>query len=182
MDPGVTAAVIAAPTAVLAAAAAYAGARSQARSAHRGPVDAVRRQHQRDAYAAFLAAVQEYETATAWRKCYAQARREGPPSGISRDSPELLDLVLGRAFELARSASLEEVMRTSAVVELEGPDDIAAAATITVGLARRVRWTSLMPVPPSELKEPYCETHSQLQHAIFEFVRLARAQLNGVGG
>ncbi|MGW2100393.1 hypothetical protein ACWCPX_22355 [Streptomyces olivaceoviridis] len=60
MDPAVTAALITTPTAVLAAAAAYAAGRAQARSAHRGPVDAVRRQHQRDAYAELARATLSY--------------------------------------------------------------------------------------------------------------------------
>ncbi|MGW3653994.1 hypothetical protein [Streptomyces sp. NPDC000878] len=51
MDPAVIAAIITTPTAVIVAAAAYAAGRAQARGAHHGPIDAVRRQHQRDAYA-----------------------------------------------------------------------------------------------------------------------------------
>ncbi|MDF3142137.1 MULTISPECIES: hypothetical protein [unclassified Streptomyces] len=61
MDPAVIAALITTPTAVLAAAVAYAAGRAQARAAHRGPVDAVRRQHQREAYAALVAEVAKYE-------------------------------------------------------------------------------------------------------------------------
>jgi hypothetical protein len=64
MDPAVTAAIITTPTAVIAAAAAYAAGRAQARGAHRGPVDAVRRQHQRDAYAEFLRAALSYQNST----------------------------------------------------------------------------------------------------------------------
>ncbi|MGW1245226.1 hypothetical protein, partial [Streptomyces bobili] len=60
MDSAIIAALISAPVAVVAAAAAYAAGRAQARGAHRGPVDAVRRQHQRDVYAAALAAAHTY--------------------------------------------------------------------------------------------------------------------------
>ncbi|MFC9227378.1 hypothetical protein ACFTZI_00010 [Streptomyces decoyicus] len=61
MDSAVIAAFITTPTAVLAAAAAYAAGRAQARAAHRGPVDAIRRQHQREAYAALVAETAKYE-------------------------------------------------------------------------------------------------------------------------
>ncbi|MCW8382430.1 hypothetical protein [Streptomyces justiciae] len=64
MDPAVAAALITTPTAVLASAAAYAAGRAQARSAHRGPVDAVRRQHQRDAYAELSRAALSYLSST----------------------------------------------------------------------------------------------------------------------
>ncbi|MDQ1031433.1 hypothetical protein QF035_009015 [Streptomyces umbrinus] len=60
MDPAIIAAVITTPTAVIAAAAAYAAGRAQARAAHHGPIDAVRRQHQRDAYAALTRAAWSY--------------------------------------------------------------------------------------------------------------------------
>ncbi|MFG2895052.1 hypothetical protein [Streptomyces sp. NPDC048248] len=62
MDSAVIAALITTPTAVLAAAAAYAAGRAQARAAHRGPVDAVRRQHQREAYAALVAETAKFES------------------------------------------------------------------------------------------------------------------------
>lgn len=60
MDPAIIAALITTPTAVIAAAAAYAAGRSQARAAHHGPIDAVRRQHQRDAYADLTRAAWSY--------------------------------------------------------------------------------------------------------------------------
>lgn len=56
MDPAVTAALIATPTAALAAGAAYAAGRAQGS----GTVSAVRRQNQRDAYADFITAVQRF--------------------------------------------------------------------------------------------------------------------------
>ncbi|MEV5295377.1 hypothetical protein AB0K64_29635 [Streptomyces sp. NPDC053741] len=64
MDSAIAAALVATPTAALAATAAYAAGRAQARAAQRGPVDAVRRQHQRDAYAAFLRAAWSYLSST----------------------------------------------------------------------------------------------------------------------
>lgn len=182
MDPAVTAAVIAVPTAVLAAAAAYAGARSQARSSHRGPVDAVRRQHQRDAYAAFLTALQAYEAATVWDKCYERAMREARASGISLYGPGLPAFALERTRDLLEAAPLDEVMRTGAVVDLEGPDPIAVVAKITVGLARRIRGEARLPIPEPEQRDFLIATHEGLSLAIGEFVAAARAHLNGTDG
>ncbi|MFI0220574.1 hypothetical protein [Streptomyces lydicus] len=64
MDPAVAAALVATPSALLAAWAAYAAGRAQARSAQRGPIDAVRRQHQRDAYAELIRAAWSYAGST----------------------------------------------------------------------------------------------------------------------
>ncbi|MEU0300627.1 hypothetical protein ABZ252_14320 [Streptomyces sp. NPDC006175] len=62
MDSAGIAALITTLTAVLAAATAYAAGRAPARAAHRGPVDAVRRQHQREAYAALATQAAKHES------------------------------------------------------------------------------------------------------------------------
>ncbi|CAM5318837.1 hypothetical protein [Streptomyces chartreusis] len=182
MDSTVAAAVIAVPTAVFAAVAAFAGARSQPRSAHRGPVDAVRRQHQRDAYAAFLAAVQAYETATEWDTLCERAVQEVSASGSSLRSPDLPASAHERARDLLEAISLDEVMRTGAVVDLEGPDLIAATAKITAGLARRIRRQARLPLPPSEHRDMLIAARDQFSAAIHTFVKVARAHLNGADG
>jgi hypothetical protein len=64
MDATVTAALITAAAAALGAAPAYAAGRAQARGAHRGPIEAVRRQHQRDAYAELIRAAWHYHAGT----------------------------------------------------------------------------------------------------------------------
>lgn len=64
MDPAVAAALVATPSALLAALAAYTAGRAQARSAQRAPIDAVRRQHQRDAYAELIRAAWAYVGST----------------------------------------------------------------------------------------------------------------------
>ncbi len=68
------------PPAVLAAVGAYAAGRAQARAAHRGPVDAIRRQHQREAYATLVAEVAKFEN-----KC---SGRTSPPSAPGCDISE----------------------------------------------------------------------------------------------
>ncbi|MGW3971180.1 hypothetical protein ACWEFD_18010 [Streptomyces ardesiacus] len=177
MDPAVTAAVIAVPTAVLAAAAAYAGARSQARSAHRGPVDAVRRQHQRDAYAAFLATLQAYAAATHWTACHGRAMTELIAAGVPR-GPGIPEAAIERARELVASVSNDEVVRTGAVVTLEGPDRIAAFANITVGCARRVRIEALLPFSDPSHHMRVITANTELDSAITGFIDAARAHLN----
>ncbi|MEV0016667.1 hypothetical protein [Streptomyces tendae] len=181
MDPAVTAAVIAVPTAVVAAAAAYAGARSQARSAHRGPVDAVRRQHQRDAYAAFLAACQAYGAATAWDACYQRATADALASGTA-PGPGFMDLVAERARHLILAVSLDEMLRTGAVVDLEGPEHISAGVNITVGLARQFRSVAHSPMSSVTDSSNLISAYNQFVAASQVFLRAARAHLNSVDG
>ncbi|MEV8015264.1 hypothetical protein AB0O76_02660 [Streptomyces sp. NPDC086554] len=75
MDSTITAALIAMPSAVIASVAAYAVGRAQARAAHRGPIEAVRRQHQHEVCAAFHAAITAYDDAL---KAGMNARSRGP--------------------------------------------------------------------------------------------------------
>jgi hypothetical protein len=130
MDPAVMAALVGIPatviTAAVSAAAAYAGARTQARGAHRGPVDATRRQHQRDAYAAFLEAASTYAYEAQWRRNHLQAHAEIPGGGdLAR-----LERVRRRARELRLEAAelLDSLRRTLPVVQLEGPEHVADLA------------------------------------------------------
>ncbi|MFK0063371.1 hypothetical protein ACIQTN_29600 [Streptomyces werraensis] len=181
MDPAVTAAVIAVPTALFAAAAAYAGARAQARSAHRGPVDAVRRQHQRDAYAAFLAALHAYQAATDWDTCYERIDAEMHAAGV-QPSPGAAQTVAQRTLTLISTASVDELMRTGAAVDLEGPEHIAACATITLGAAREIRMEARWPFSSWDSNEAVVAAHERLGVAISGFVQAARAHLNDFRG
>jgi hypothetical protein len=181
MDPEVIAAFLGAPATVVAAAAAFAAGRAQARGAHRGPVDAVRRQHQRDAYAAFLAALHAYEAETDWDARFERARTEVLASGAPRD--HLFDeRVVERARELVLSVSIDDLMRTGAAVDLEGPDLVAAAAMITIGVARQVRRLARQPFSYDADIHALVEAHDKLKLAIDAFVKVARAHLNGVDG
>ncbi|GAA2387361.1 hypothetical protein [Streptomyces viridochromogenes] len=180
MDPAVSAAVIAVPTAVLAATAAYAGARSQARSAHRGPVDAVRRQHQRDAYAAFLAALHAYQTATQWDTCYKRVTAEMHAVGTS--PVDWAETAADRTRVLVADASLDDLMRTGAAVDLEGPEYIAACTAITLGSAREFRRVASWPLWSYDDHSAVAAAHGRLGVAITDFVQAARAHLNDFDG
>ncbi|MFD5583309.1 hypothetical protein CFC35_10265 [Streptomyces sp. FBKL.4005] len=181
MDPTVTAAIIAVPATVITAAAAYAAGRAQARGAHRGPIDAVRRQHQRDAYAAFLAALQAYQAATVWDTCYERAEADVLATGAP-PSASLAEVVAERARMHVLTVSVDELMRTGATVDLEGPEDVAAAAMITVGAARQIRMVARWPFSSYDDHVTVVDAHERLGLAISGFVKVARAHLNGAAG
>lgn len=128
MDPSVTAALIAAPIAVLTAAAAFAAGRLQARGAHRGPIDAVRRQHQRDAYAALLTALQAYEFSASPTRCQVEAGAVLSAAGTAPTRQQLRPRVL----EMIKDVPVAPVFSAFSVVELEGPDQVAQAARLAV--------------------------------------------------
>ncbi|MFE0453061.1 hypothetical protein ACFW2D_17605 [Streptomyces sp. NPDC058914] len=175
MDPAVIAALIATPTAILAACTAYAAGRAQARGAHRGPVDAVRRQHQRDAYALFAKAARSFHASTHPTDVVAiEAAGEDPSrlSGARRKE---------RARQLRRQADVKPLLDAYLVVELEGPKHVAGLAKRVVSHAENVR--SNLPVgdiwrPAS----PWRPDHAALNNAVEAFVAAARDHLNGSRG
>ncbi|MEU9125964.1 hypothetical protein AB0C96_40190 [Streptomyces sp. NPDC048506] len=178
MDPQVIAAVVASPTALIAAAAAYMAGRHQARGAHRGPVDAVRRQHQRDAYAAFLQAAETYAYGTRRTVTIAQARAEIATVQGSVD-PAVVD---ARAVVLrAEAAEGDDALRaTLPVVQLEGPEHVAvlaqevASAAFQIRLAARQRdYSDAASVQAAR------DEHVHLTTAIAAYVTAARDHLNG---
>lgn len=105
MDPAVVAALVAAPTAALAAAAAYAAGRAQGRAT----VDAVRRQHQREAYAALNIAARRYWRDTAQRATKPRVHRDLHLAGETLPN-------------------LTEVHEAVVMVALEGPDHLGTLA------------------------------------------------------
>ncbi|QDO42908.1 hypothetical protein FNV62_36480 [Streptomyces sp. RLB3-17] len=130
MDPAVIAALVSAPTAVLAAAAAYAAGKAQGRAS----LDAVRRQAQRDAYAQFLEAAYAFSTSSRWPSCVARVERELTESGTSSDA----EGIYRRAAELRVGVSIGPLHLASIVVGLEGPEQVAAVASELVRRAHAV--------------------------------------------
>ncbi|MFE5160007.1 hypothetical protein ACFRNT_16085 [Streptomyces sp. NPDC056697] len=130
MDPAVIAALVSAPTAVLAAAAAYAAGKAQGRAS----LDAVRRQAQRDAYAQFLDAAYAFSTSSRWPSCVARAERELAESGASPDT----EGIHRRAAELRVGVSIGPLHLANIVVGLEGPVHVAAVAGEVVRRAHAV--------------------------------------------
>ncbi|WP_437008126.1 hypothetical protein [Streptomyces sp. enrichment culture] len=178
MDPQVIAAVVASPTALIAAAAAYVAGRHQGRGAHRGPVYAVRRQHQRDAYADFLQAAETYAYGTRRTVTIAQARAEIANSAGTVDPAD----VNARAVVLrAEAAESDETLRaTLPGVQLEGPEHIAALAQEVVSAAFQIRLAARQrDYSDAASMQAARDEHVHLTEAITAYVTAARDHLNG---
>ncbi|MBB4714279.1 hypothetical protein BJ965_004161 [Streptomyces luteogriseus] len=129
MDPAVIAALITTPTAVLAAVTAYAAGRAQGR----GTVDAVRRQHQRDAYAAFLSAAISFADQMDWRRCVALATRETAAS----THPESAEAVRRLAAGIRAAVDIKPMQDASMLVHLEGPKHVSQLVITAMNQARK---------------------------------------------
>ncbi|MFF3710332.1 hypothetical protein [Streptomyces phaeochromogenes] len=175
MDPAVIAALITTPTAIIAATAAYAAGRAQARGSHRGPIDAVRRQHERDAYAAFVMASRAFAAATTPRAEVVVQSAGEDAWAMTRDRLE------ERAEELRRRADTIQVKNTNIVVELEGPEHVSdlagqvAMCADDVCRAVRLRRRS----DPAHYRSTTIAAHSAFSDALIAFMRAARDHLNG---
>ncbi|CAM5318591.1 hypothetical protein [Streptomyces chartreusis] len=168
MDPAVAAAIIGVPVAIAAAGAAYAAGRAQGRGTHRGAVDAVRRQHQRDAYAAMLKAARAYlKSVYAHWTAFDAGRVSGSP-------PQGLDEVMVALAAL----STDELQDAAATVELEGtPKVILAVDRLMIAVHRlTISPTDLGDVGRQLLLQDIRQVHSR----IYDFTEAAREHLNGI--
>lgn len=187
MDPAVIAAIVTSPTPLIAAAAAYAAGRHQARGAHRGPVDAIRRQHQRDAYTALLSALNTYAYETSWERCLAQARQELAEAEGAGSSAHYHPGVADRRAKLARAGAgplLEPLRPTLDVVSLEGPGPVAdlanQACRTAYALAQASATAAIMgPLWQPAPDENPDQLHRRLLESIAAFTVTARDYLNG---
>ncbi|MCG8971811.1 hypothetical protein [Streptomyces sp. CL12-4] len=169
MDSEVIAALIATPAVLVTAATAWMAGRVQSRGAYHGPVDAVRRTAQREAYADlyrtaryFLDAFETAENAVATRQPFESAVDE-------------------------MHTALDALEHAASMVELEGPDPLADIANRVYGNARRlaghrisatVRTWTLNPNTPQELALRN-EAMTELRNALNELLPTARRYLNG---
>ncbi|MFF6980275.1 hypothetical protein ACFZAV_21735 [Streptomyces sp. NPDC008343] len=183
MDSAIAAALVTTPSALLAASAAYAAGLLQARGAHRGPVNAVRRQHQRDAYAAFLGAATTYAYETRLTRNQERALAE-LPTGNAEDVAR----IERRSWELRAEAaeSIDPLQRTLPVVLLEGPEHIAERAQEASIAAHMLRSSAPQYVHPRTASDARAvqrarEEHARLVDAINAFTIAARDYLNGGG-
>ncbi|NUK32250.1 hypothetical protein HRW12_00360 [Streptomyces lunaelactis] len=149
-------------------------------------MDAVRRQHQRDAYAAFLTTANTYSSQTEWRACFEEARAA---VGISAFFEDRREEVEQRAIRIRASVQIDPVRAAAAVVSLEGPERIAALAEDVVRQASQVRldaregngpgagwWSALL---DGRQPDPEPPAHLRLTNAINAFTMAARSHLNG---
>lgn len=172
----VIAALVGVPAVLVTAAAAYAAGRAQARSAYaagqaqahsayQGPIDSVRRQHQREAYAQLLAAVHEFEKAAFAAVC----ARPG-------EAGELFARV---------EAEEEKYWYADAVVSLEGPTQLLPSADRVrrdVGGALMRLHQFLFPREGATVDRDHATNAlGELTDSVREFTATARSHLNGEG-
>ncbi|MFC9342877.1 hypothetical protein ACFT0G_06130 [Streptomyces sp. NPDC057020] len=181
MDPTVIAAIVTSPTALIAAAAAYAAGRRQASGAHRGPVDAVRRQHQRDAYAALLVAANDYLRSTGVGQTRMQASQELPDTG----QPDYREAMLRRAVEIRAEVATTGFQALSvplAVVSLEGPEHVAQCAKEVKTAAQEMATAAYMARTPQIFRGDdgggWAPARTALVQAVAVFTVAARDHLN----
>ncbi|MEU9426244.1 hypothetical protein AB0D87_25960 [Streptomyces sp. NPDC048342] len=184
MDSSVLAALISAPVALLASAAAYAAGRAQGRGAYQGPVAAVRRQHQREAYAALVTAANTYITQTEWGVCLQEARNQVGIAAFTDDSLE--QEVNRRAARVRATVPVEPLRAAASVVFLEGPEHIAELAGTIVNRADQVRSHARAGNGPGGVldelmagRQPEVPAAYRLIQAIDAFTDAARSHLNG---
>ncbi|MFI2318418.1 hypothetical protein AMK17_37755 [Streptomyces sp. CB00072] len=170
--------------AVFAGAAAIRAGQLQGRSAYRGPVDAVRRQHQRAAYADLLGVAHELQRAGVALLCL--FRSPDPP----QDHP-LLGALVNPVIE-----KYTELIPLLDVVDLEGPDPVAQAAQrikeAAVGLMETAVWTNQrLSTGESTINPEHYTVVARAQQQLLipavaslegantDFTKAARAHLNG---
>ncbi|MFE1892672.1 hypothetical protein [Streptomyces microflavus] len=179
MDPAVTAALIAAPVAITAAGAAFAAGLVQGRAAQRGPVDAVRRQHQRDAYATFLAALHTYEREAEFGVCERLAQAEFQAAGVQPTPTDLNS----RTLELVAKVPIKEVLARAAVVELEGPEPVADAGVEAMLAVCEVHYSAVASnTALNDRVRNVLSEHDEVYPALKKFTELASVELNRAAG
>ncbi|MFE6639520.1 hypothetical protein ACFVFT_38600 [Streptomyces tendae] len=176
-DPAVIAAVITAFVAVIAAAVAFAAGRMQGRGAHWGPVDAVRRQHQREAYAAFLGDLWTYLGATNWDSVKHRTTHDMLLAGLAVDEASVTMSTFAHLATLPPN-----VQASGSVVFLEGPDLVAESGLAAQDAANAV-WRAAMngvmnPSAGSEMVNAYRAAHHVLHVRTNAFALDARWRLN----
>ncbi|MFI2260095.1 hypothetical protein OHU45_18775 [Streptomyces tubercidicus] len=185
MDPAVVATLISTPVSVLAAAASYAAGRIQGRAAYNGPVDAVRRQHQRDAYTGFLAAANAYASQTTWNACFEEAHSA---MGVDSFFEDGRDEVERYAVRVRAAVPIKPLYGAAAAVSLEGPDQVAVLANDVIQYADQVREEAKDGNRPGSAFRALLEgrqpdaglpAHLRMTQAIDAFTAAARSHLNG---
>jgi hypothetical protein len=147
-------------------------------------VDAIRRQHQRDAYAAFLSAANVYAYATDWNHCVTQARQELAEAEGVRSQHYHPGYVAPRAINIRMRAGalLESIRPVLDVVSLEGPADVAELASKVHNAAYELAGAAAREFVMNRDENTNGsanELHLQLMECITEFTITARDYLNG---
>ncbi|TDC67552.1 hypothetical protein [Streptomyces hainanensis] len=175
------AAFVSIPTALLTAAASYAAGRSQGRSA----VDAVRRQHRRDAYTAFLLAVNAYVGSASWNACLAEARAATGKADSWLDK-ERNETLVRHALRIRAGVSVAPLRAAASIVHLEGSAHLGALAGRVIDCAEEMQVVAsnreeLEAEVRALVTNPRAEprTDRRMAEAVVEFTRAARRHLDG---
>lgn len=183
MDSAIVAALISAPVTVVAAGAAFAAGRVQGRGAYHGPVDAVRRQHQREAYARLVSAAQTYVRQTTRPLVLQELIREDATQARQMGEQALLE----RVHDRCSNADASPVQDAVALITIEGPHEVAVLANNVylgaLGLKNNfVRdWLTRQEQPMSLTAwlEQDIESHQALHTDLSKFTQAASSHLNG---
>jgi hypothetical protein len=166
----------------LAAVAAYAAGRAQAAGARLGPVEAVRRQHQRDAYAAFLKVANDFEKETRY-STLAWASQRDNNQGLDSTA---LDHEVIRRCTTASDTALVRINEAVPVVALEGPDEITRPVDAVVDAAYELMGRAEVLLRAIERNDALGNVEAELnacsqklRAATGAFTWMARGYLNG---
>ncbi|MEU0588552.1 hypothetical protein [Streptomyces sp. NPDC006132] len=182
MESEVMAALIGTPAVLVTAAAAWAAGRTQSRGAYHGPVDAVRRTAQREAYADL------YRSARRFIDAFENA--EEALDRVPRSEPDDLPSDVRELVSEMREAQ-DALERAADMVRLEGPESLARIADRIWDSAARLggqrlgaRWGRTAPLFTATIATP--EQNVARNEAMTEFraahrglLPAARAYLNG---
>lgn len=161
MESEVIAALIGTPAVLVTAFAAWAAGRASGQGAHRGPIDAIRRSAQRDAYASFLKASRHLSKAADTGNALQRNRHPNVDNGEVHQASKAL-------------------VAAADLVLLEGPDGPAAAAQRVVRLGLSVCGASVVwnnPHGPPTRRDMALAL--EYEEAITHFIAEARHHLNG---
>ncbi|WP_159107698.1 hypothetical protein [Streptomyces ardesiacus] len=169
MESEVVAALIATPAVLVTAAAAWMAGRVQSRGAYHGPVDAVRRTAQREAYA----------------DLYRSARHFIDAHEVAEEAVSVQDSWGTTVRDMHRA--LDELEHAANMVKLEGPDTLADIADRIFESARglggqrvgvQTRTWTLNPDTPEQMRRRN-EAMIMFRKAVDELLPTARQYLNG---
>ncbi|MDJ0340445.1 hypothetical protein [Streptomyces sp. PH10-H1] len=145
---------------------------------------AVRRQHQREAYAALLTAANTYINHTDWGVCLREARSQVGTTVFSDESRE--QEVNQRAARVRADVPVAPVRAAASVVFLEGPERIAELAQSVVHHTDLVRGDARSGNGPggvltalAEGRQPVVPARYRMLQAVDAFTVAARSHLNG---
>ncbi|MFJ5142775.1 hypothetical protein [Streptomyces sp. NPDC088707] len=139
-------------------------------------MDAVIREHQRAAYGAFLSALDDYERAV--HNTEDRAEEQLIAAGTPFTNEELTE----RTLELMAAISIDDILRTATLVELQGPVTVSDAADEAVvafadhHYGARPNWRVQETV--SQRAQRVFSGEAKLNRARRAFTTAARAELN----